>query len=168
MMPLLLAVALAIHQINPALPDTTVREYAGAVVAQADAQALDPWLLVEIVHRESHWIASLVRHENDGTCSVGLGQINGSCATPVVAPLLEPRTNIARTASVLAYLRSHCTHRCRALAWVRAYNPGSRGYASDIIGKVRRRHHAATPTGTRRRLSRNTQSRSTCRGPVES
>jgi len=134
---ILLTVAIAIHSINPALPEPTAREYAAEVVRQGD---LDPWLLVEIIHRETHWIPDLVRHEQDGSCSVGLGQINGSCLQAFVTPLLDPHANIRRVADVLRWLRGHCRTRCEALGWVRSYNPGSRTYGAAIIKAVQKRH----------------------------
>lgn len=133
-------IAMAIHSINPVLPDATVRDYAATVVEQADRHALDPWLIVEIVHRETHWIPTLpVRHEHDGSCSVGLGQINVPCG-PQMAPLLEPHANLRRTASVLDKLRGHCMKDCGGLGWVRAYNPGSKVYGPAIVAAVKARH----------------------------
>ncbi len=140
MLRLGLRIALAIHLINPALTQAAVREFAAVVLAQAKVHALDPWLLVELVHRETHWDPTAVRHEHDKSCSVGAGQINGPCTRAFVAAMLQPRANLQRTASVLEHLRATCRADCGELGWLRGYNPGDPGYAPAIIAAVRARH----------------------------
>jgi hypothetical protein len=131
--------ALAIHHINPMLPQSTVREFASEVALQADRHALDPWLIIELVHRETHWIPSLVRHEKDGTCSVGLGQINVQCRD--VKPFLEPHANLRRTAFILNRLRERCKLQCAGSSWLAGYNRGSHGYATSILTAASAHHH---------------------------
>jgi len=140
MIRLAVQIALAIHQINPLLSVHTSRSYAAAFVAASKRNGIDPWLLVEVVHRETRWIPTLVRHEHNGSCSVGLGQVNGSCEASFVLPLLGARRNLRRSARILGQLRSHCTSDCAAMAWLRGYNPGSPSYAPTILEAVRRRH----------------------------
>jgi hypothetical protein len=135
---LLLRVALAIHQINPALPQAQARDFAAEVVSLGDRQALDPWLLVEVVRTETRWTPGLVRHEHDGSCSVGLAQINVDCDS--TAPLLEPHANLRQAAKTLASLRRTCKRSCGGGLWLRGYNPGSSTYAPAILAAVKRRH----------------------------
>jgi hypothetical protein len=145
MLRLGLRIALALHQINPALPQVSARDYASIVLAQAKAHALDPWLIVELVHRETHWIPSLVRHEHDGSCSVGAGQINGPCTRAFIDAMLEPHANLVRTAAVLGHLRQTCRKDCGEMGWLRGYNPGDATYGPAIVAAVRARHQVRSP-----------------------
>jgi Transglycosylase SLT domain len=135
-MSLLTQIALAIMAINPIMPAPQVRELSAVVIEQSMDKSIDPWLIVELVRKETHWIPSAVRHETDGTCSVGLGQINTSCALEHMRPLLDPVTNLRRTASILAAAKRACREDCGGGMWLRAYNPGDSAYAPAILAAV--------------------------------
>lgn len=138
MLATILHLALAIHTINPALPEKVAQEYARDVAHLASRSHLDPWLIVELVRTETRWQPAHVRHEHDGTCSVGLGQINGPCTPGHVARLLDPRRNLRRTAAILVHLRE--TLGGAEVRWLHGYNPGAPEYVPTILAAVRARH----------------------------
>jgi hypothetical protein len=140
-MSLLLQLALAIGSTNHALPPRKVRELAAVVVEQASQGQLDPWLIYEIVYRESRWTPSALRREWDGTCSVGLGQINTRCDKGFIAPLFDPVVNLRKIGEYLVHFRKTCSHECENGMWLRGYNPGSSTYAPEILAKVSKHHH---------------------------
>jgi hypothetical protein len=143
MRALALKLALAIHQINPLVTMSVARGWASVVVHESTTRDLDPWLLVELVHRETHWIPRLVRHETDGTCSVGLGQINMRCGSSELPQMLRPALNLKRTAALLAHFRDVSVRNGygrRPAAWLWMYNPGSPTYAPAILAAVFERH----------------------------
>ena len=139
---LALLLSLAIQASNPKVQPREARLYARWVLREAAAQHADPWVFQAIIARETRWTPTEVRHETDGSCSVGLGQINVDCAPRIVAPLLDPRTNIRRVGAVLAHLKSSCRHDCQDLGWLRAYNPGSAAYFEAVLAAVQRYHAA--------------------------
>jgi hypothetical protein len=112
-------------------------KYAVWVLADAKQYHLDPWIFVAIVQRETRWVNGLVRYESNGSCSVGLGQINLSCDSPEIAPLRDARTNLQRMGQFLNHIRSSCKNNCRDLGWLRAYNPGSAEYFNSVREVVR-------------------------------
>jgi hypothetical protein len=132
--------ALAIHQANPALPEETRYRYAAWVLADAKQHQLDPWVYVAIVRRETRWTTGITRYEFNGSCSVGLGQINVPCDTPDLVQLLDARTNLRRMGTFLTHLRSTCQNDCQNLGWLRAYNPGSAEYFTAVRDAVRTFH----------------------------
>lgn len=136
-----LVLAQAIQHTNPALSKETARQYASYVLTASKKHSLDPWIFQSIISRETRWQSVLVRREADGSCSVGLGQINGRCTEAVMAPLRDPRVNIFRMGTFLAHLRSTCRTDCQDLGWLRRYNPGSAAYLAAIQEAVRT-HHA--------------------------
>jgi hypothetical protein len=135
-----LALMAAIHKTNPELPSSTTRQYAQWVLAEAKKTSLDPWLFQALIHRESRWHPTVVRHERDGSCSVGLGQINGPCKPAVVAPMLDPHANIQRMGAFLSGARDRCRTDCGDLGWLRAYNPGDQVYLQAIKKAVANYH----------------------------
>ena len=147
---LVLALVLAIQSTNPLLSTQTVRRYATWVAKEAEAHSLDPWLFPAIVRRETHWSTLEVRHESDGTCSVGLGQINGPCTRQAVLPMLDPHKNIRRMAEYLAHFRATCRTDCGDLGWLRAYNPGSPSYFEAVREAVHQYHAQAPQPAVRR------------------
>lgn len=138
-MTALLAVAIQVS--NPRLPQQDSRRLASWVYEEARARRLDPWVIHALVNRETHWTASAVRHESNGTCSVGLGQINVPCTAAAMQPLLGPHVNLRRMGHFLAGIRAACRHDCDGLGWLRAYNPGDAEYLSAVQADVRK-HHA--------------------------
>ncbi len=137
-MSLLLSIALAIASVNPEAP---AERYASWVLEVAEPRGLDPWLVFEIVRRESRWASDVVRGEENGTCSVGLGQVNGPCVRATwVRPMLDPHANLRKTAEVLAAKRQACRNSCGGLGWVRGYNPGDKSYAPAVIAAVAAHH----------------------------
>ena len=136
-----LALAVAIQASNPSVPSETARTYATWVTHEAEEHHLDPWIFQAIIHRETRWTPGLTRHEVDGSCSVGLGQINVPCNNPRAKKLLDPHENIKRMADFLDGAKRECRTDCVNLGWLRAYNPGSHDYFVAIRDDVRR-HHA--------------------------
>ena len=122
--------AAAIQASNPQLLPQDSRRYASWVYAEASARKLDPWVFHALINRETHWTATAVRHEHDGTCSVGLGQINVPCTAPAMQPLLDPHVNLRRMGHFLARIRGACRH-----------DPGDAEYLSAVQADVRK-HHA--------------------------
>lgn len=135
-----IALSLAIRHSNPSISETTANTYAQWVVEEATTRELDPWIFQAIVHQETRWTPGLVRHETNGSCSVGLGQINGKCDIASVTPLKDPHANIKRMGAVLTYFRSTCRSKCEDLGWLRAYNPGSPAYFAEIREAIRKYH----------------------------
>jgi len=135
-----LALAQAIRQSNPGLSEARAAQYAEWVFHEAHTNKLDPWLIQAIVHRETHWRSGSVRHENNGSCSVGLGQVNTRCDEASVQPLLNPQYNLHRVGRLLSLMRSLCKKDCKRLGWVRMYNPGSREYLAAIKEAVKNYH----------------------------
>lgn len=135
-----LALALAIQKTNPKIPEATAQKYALWVLEESEKNDLDPWLFQALIHRETRWTAQAVRHESNGTCSVGLGQINGKCDEKVMAPLRDPRRNLHRMGELLVHMREVCTRKCQDLGWLRAYNPGSPAYLRAIQEAVKQYH----------------------------
>jgi hypothetical protein len=81
-----------------------------------------------------------VRRERDGSCSVGLGQINTRCGSSDVEILLSARNNISRMGYFLARIRRACRRDCANLGWLRAYNPGDPAYLAAVQAYVRNAH----------------------------
>src|ERR1700727_1702240 len=133
--------AAAIQHSNPRLPPQDRAHYASWVQEEASAHSLDPWIFHALINRETRWTATAVRHERDGSCSVGLGQINVHCTASAMQPLLDPHANLRRMGSFLARIRSACRRDCDNLGWLRAYNPGNAEYLSAVQADVRK-HHA--------------------------
>jgi hypothetical protein len=130
------ALVLAIQHTNPEVPRRRARQYATRIQAEAKTYDLDPWVFVAIIDRETRWVPRLVRHEADGSYSVGLGQINVH-STKEVRPLRQGRTNIARMGWFLNHIRATCRSDCEDLGWLRAYNPGSAVYFTAVREQVR-------------------------------
>ena len=137
---LVVALVVAIQGVSPSLSHTTALKYARWVDRTAHERRLDPWIFVAIVDHETRWDARVVRHEHDGTCSVGLGQINVPCGDSYIAPLQDPRVNIRRMGKILQHLKSHCRYACEDLGWLRGYNPGSEQYLAGVQAEIRRHH----------------------------
>ncbi len=138
-MQLLQALALSILVTNPGLNPVQAEVYSKALVEQAEKNNLDPWLMEALISKESRWNAMALRREENGSCSVGLGQINLVVCDPVKVTWLQaPLENIRRTARHLAMGREICPKiksekKCSQNAWVGLYNPGNRTYASDVL-----------------------------------
>ena len=144
MLSKLVALVAAIQGASPALSHTTALTYARWVDRTAHEYRLDPWIFVAIVDHETRWDAHAVRHEHDGSCSVGLGQINGSCSDGFIVPLQDPYINIRRMGAFLQHLKSSCRYSCGDLGWLRGYNSGSERYLSGVQAEVRK-HHGKAP-----------------------
>ena len=130
----------AIHSSNPQLPPKEVARYTSWVIEEAREHSLDPWVFHAIIHRETHWTATAVRHERDGSCSVGLGQINTRCNSSDIKVLLNPRNNLSRMGYFLARIRRMCRKGCAELGWLRRYNPGDADYLHAVQAAVRSCH----------------------------
>lgn len=138
-MKLVEALVASIMLVNPNLNSTQAEGYSRQLISQASENNLDPWLMEALITKESRWISTAIRREGDGSCSVGLGQINLKSCDPVkVAELEGPLENIRRTARHLAIIRDLCPKvrpkkKCSQLAWIGLYNPGSRTYAKSVL-----------------------------------
>ena len=139
-----LVLALAIRASNPAVSPDRAQVYAKWVQHEAARRHLDPWLFQAIIDRETRWTPQAIRHESDGSCSVGLGQINGSCVESNTSALLDPHINIERMGLMLSRMRSSCRHDCEHLGWARAYNPGSPAYF-EAVRKAVDAYHGQSP-----------------------
>lgn len=139
-MVLELSLVLAIRQTNPKVTEPTAERYAAWVVEEATKRDLDPWLFQALIYKESRWTATALRREGDGSCSVGLGQINTVCEQEKIAPLQDPQANIQKMGEFLFNIRARCHRDCGGLRWLRAYNPGDRGYVATIEEAVKRYH----------------------------
>lgn len=134
------ALALEIHRINPSVSQQKSVVYAHWVMEEAEPRGIDPWIFHSLIYQESRWTPSVVAHEKNGSCSVGLGQINVSCNSPQVALLKQPRENLRRMGSFLGKLKTGCKERCEELGWLRGYNPGSPQYLVEIRKRVDENH----------------------------
>lgn len=138
-MQLLQALALSVMLTNPGLNNTQAEIYSRWVLEFSNKNDLDPWLVEALISKESRWKATAVRRETNGSCSVGLGQINLTVCDPVkVTALQDPLYNIRRTAKHLALAREICPKikaekKCSQGKWIGLYNPGNRTYASDVL-----------------------------------
>ncbi len=97
----------------------------------------DPWTMAAIVFAESRGLSSVVKYEQDGSCSVGLAGINvPGCDAAAVAHLLLSQANLRAEAILLskgdAYCHAHKTAVCRRGGAVALYNAGDRKYAARI------------------------------------
>ena len=150
-MSLALQLALAIQTANHSLPARQARRLAAVVMEQSAERQLDPWLLYELVYRESRWTPTALRREWDGTCSVGLGQINVACDKDAIAPFFDPVVNLRKIGEYLEHFRKSCKQDCEGGLWLRGYNPGSSTYAPAILAAVAKRHHPGAHTEARKR-----------------
>lgn len=135
-----LLLSAAIQHSNPHLSHRERDRYASWVLEEAREHSLDPWIFPALINRETHWTATALRHEADGSCSVGLGQINVRCSSPEVVALQQPHANLHRMGAFLSRIRASCTHDCENLGWLRAYNPGDAEYLSAVQAAVRNAH----------------------------
>jgi len=132
---------LEIQRTNPRIGDAVAEHYASWVVEEADAHEEDPWLIFALGYVESRWTARVVRHEGDGSCSVGIGQINvPTCEARAVERLRDPRENLRQVGTRLELLRRTCKKDCMGIGWLRGYNPGDRGYVARVEKVLRRCH----------------------------
>lgn len=141
------ALMLEIQRTNPKVTPETAKNYAGWVLEEAADKEIDPWVFHAIIYIESRWSWWALRREQDGTCSVGLGQINVKCDSERAKELRDPRTNILAVGEFLGHLKDRCHRRCDNLNWVVPYNAGNPCY----IGWVRKRvgdEHARYPQPT--------------------
>jgi hypothetical protein len=97
------------------------------IVATAKAEHVHPRTLAAIVYMESRGLPSTVGRERDGDCSVGLGQIKGSCDPERVARLQDPSVNLRVAARILraneSWCRKHVQER-RCVAGERVFRGG--------------------------------------------
>jgi len=124
------------------VPEATANSYASWVVEAATKNNTDPWIFVAIIDRETGWNPALVRNESNGTCSVGLGQINsiGPCTAAHTSTFTDPHANITRMGQLFYIFRETCRENCQDLGWLRRYNPGSPAYLAAIIQAVKNYH----------------------------
>lgn len=141
------ALVLAIQDTNPKLSKETALEYAGWVKEASDQSGIDPWLFHAIIKHETSWNNNKsVRHETDGTCSIGLGQINLKyCWSKKRDILLNPHYNILLMGETLFYMKGFCKKNCANYGWLRYYNPGDPTYAFMAKREMRRAEAAYKP-----------------------
>lgn len=94
--------------------------------------------LAAVVHVESRGQAGIVRHETNGSCSVGLGGVNVPDCDPVaVAHLQQAQANLRASAVILRAGRRWCAEHpahkvCRASGPIGMYNPGDKAYRVKV------------------------------------
>lgn len=114
-----------------------------AIFVEAKAMQQDPWTMAAIVFTESRGVASAIKHESNGSCSVGLAGINVPDCDPVaVDHLLQAQANLRTQAVILAkgaaWCREHpTTATCRRGGAVAQYNAGDKGYAKRVRAAAR-------------------------------
>ncbi len=146
-MKLIAALALLIQAANPSLAPSRSQDYSQALVQFAEQEGVDPLLVESVIFHESRWRSSAFRKENNGSCSVGLGQINiPGCDPTKIALLKNPLTNIRRVVRHLSLCREVCPKarkpkKCVHHGWVGLYNPGDPTYVARIMRRVN--DHAA-------------------------
>lgn len=123
-----------------------------AIRAEARRARVDPVTLGAIVWLESRGRPGVVFVERDGDCSVGLGQVKGSCDPARVRALQDPLAGLRASASVLRattrWCRAHRSDRfCRA--GERAFRGG--GAANRYAGASTR--YAVRVKAARRKVS---------------
>jgi hypothetical protein len=118
--------------------------FAGALSILALAQDhgkahhVDPDLIMAIAHVESRGQADIVKHESNGSCSVGLGGINvPGCDPVVVEHLKSPDANVRAIAVILDTNRTYCKEHpdneaCKRGGAIALYNPGDKGYLKRV------------------------------------
>lgn len=109
------------------------------IVTEAKAVGVDPLKLAAIVHTESRGQAGVVRHETNGSCSVGLGGVNVPDCDPVaVAHLQQAQVNLRAAAVILKRGEDWCRDHpawaaCRRGGPIAMYNPGDRAYPKRVM-----------------------------------
>lgn len=83
------------------------------IIATAQHYHVHPRTLAAIVYMESRGQPGIVGRERDGDCSVGLGQIKGSCDPARIARLQDPAVNLASAASILRANERWCSRHRR-------------------------------------------------------
>jgi hypothetical protein len=147
--------------ITSALVLQVLKPWLALIVATASAEHVDPRTLAAIVFLESRGQPHLVSNERNGTCSVGLGQVNVADCDPVkMSALHDPAYNLRVSAKILKANRRWCRRhpsewRCRAGervfkggGAVNCYAGNTKAYAPRVA-KVRK----LLPPLTRRRRS---------------
>lgn len=160
-----LALAMEIQRYNPALPEVTRLQYAEWVVEEAESKGLDPWVFHGIIATESRWAYYAFRRENDGSCSVGLGQINVKCTSPRAKSLKDPHENIKTMGSFLSTLKATCAHHCDGLGWLKRYNPGDSAYVPKKVEPIVQRCHVEHPKPALRAIQTRLHASRMCRDP---
>lgn len=98
-----------------------------SIRAEARRARVDPVTLGAIVWLESRGRPGVVFVERDGDCSVGLGQVKGSCDPARVRALQDPLAGLRASASVLRATTRWCRAHRRdrfCLAGERAFRGG--------------------------------------------
>lgn len=114
-----------------------------AATLHAAAMQQDRYTVEAIIHAESRGDATVVKHETNGSCSVGLMGINVPDCEPVqVEHLLSPEANIRAGTAILKqgafFCREHPKNAaCKRGGAIALYNPGDKEYARRIR-RVRR------------------------------
>ena len=104
---------------------------------------LPPGLLWAVVMEESRGHVWALGTNRNGSCDVGLAQINVPGCDPLrIIPLFEPSANLTRAARILRWSERSCRRRpwrrgCRHCRWGR-YNPGSPSWCGKVLDRWRR------------------------------
>lgn len=139
------AILAAIFWLAPQLPQTTCLKYAHIIRREAARRAVDPFIIVAIVHVESSWNPRAQSPTQDW----GLGQIHVSTTTnPRLRGreqlLFDPATNIYYAAKMMAMWRSWHERACRRKhkhPWWSHYQYGYRVRNLMWTNKVRDLYH---------------------------
>jgi hypothetical protein len=106
--------------VTSALVLQVLKPWLALIVAMASAERVDPRTLAAIVFLESKGQPHLVARERNGTCSVGLGQVNVPDCDPMkISSLHDPAYNLRVSAKILKANQRWCRRhpsewRCRA------------------------------------------------------
>ncbi len=121
------------------------------IQGEAKAAGVSPLTFAAIVHVESRGQPGAIKHEANGSCSVGLGQVNVSdCDEAAVTRLLVPAANLRAAAGILKAGARYClSHRCPRGGAVAMYNAGDKGYARRVFAVRRQLRRAVVRWPTR-------------------
>lgn len=137
------ALGLAIAKSQPSMPPHQVKQYSTVIAEESRKKHLDPWVFYAIVHSESRFVSSAINHNPNGDCAVGIAQILvKNCEKEKVAVLLDPVTNLRRSAFIQQAAMKWCkSHSCKH-GWLMLYN-NSREYVSLVrnLAKETRRDY---------------------------
>lgn len=146
MLELLMAAAIVSRQ--PALPQEKADLYAKVIVEESTERQLDPWVFFAIIDIESRWKATAINYEKRGGCSVGLGGIYTSkCTDKQVARLMDPVTNLRRSAAIQQQSMQWCETRKCPHGWVFLYNRSKR-YVQRVHRYAKEFQHEYAPSSS--------------------
>lgn len=137
-------------------PFAPVLALLGAICTEAKPLSIPCDELAAVVFVESRGQAGIVRHETNGSCSVGLGGVNVPDCDPVaVAHLQQAQANLRASAVILRAGRRWCAEHpghgvCRRSGAIGMYNPGDKAYRVKVRAAQRAIRSLMRASATRR------------------